>query len=88
MALANPLLIQRLMARRACAWDLRRPRRFQWQNISGGGLVVMGVLLPCPLFSGVLPESPTLARSGVFTRCPAARHRKSSVSHPLKNQVA
>jgi len=84
--------MQELMARRACAWTLRRPGRFQGQNISakisGGGLVVMGVLLPCPLFSGVLPESPTLAGSGVFTRCPAARHRKSRISHPLKNQVA
>jgi hypothetical protein len=74
------------------SWVLRRPGRFQGQNISakisGGGLVVMGVLLLCPLFSGVLLESPTLAGSGVFTRCPAARHRKSRISDTLKNKFA
>jgi hypothetical protein len=55
MALAHPpLLMQRLMARRPCAWTLRRPGRFQGQNISvkisGGALMKMGVRCPPPAF--------------------------------------
>jgi len=42
--------MQRLMARRPCAWALRRPRRFQGQNISGGGLVLMGGSMPAASF--------------------------------------